>query len=370
MDLQLASFGKRVLLVTSFAVLAVLFLTFFRIVSHVFLYLMASGMAALVVSAAFDKITARLRISRQLLAVLTALFVLLPGLTLTSVVVLPRFSAQMQAIELELTNHPGVLRGALQSTVWSSQAQVRLEELRTAAVFPEDGWWNRFPQAFASSIGLIFLMLLACAFSLLVAANPTRFTGFLFRTLPEQRRKTASTLSSELKLQLTRWAHGRIVTALLVFTCSYVGLWLIGTPYCLTIAVFSALVSVIPVAGALISALVAIYIGLLQGIEKAFCIMLLYMAIQACESCIIVPWFEERTVALPVAWVVVVEVVLGAMLGLPALFLAAPLTIVLRAFVRLAYVKEHAPRRLQGAGPPTVLIPSRQRHTGSRRVRD
>jgi len=126
----------------------------------------------------------------------------------------------------------------------------------------------------------------------------------------------------------------QIILMFAVGTLSFLGLWLLGVKFALTLAVIAGILELIPFIGPTISAIPAAFIGFTQSPFLGFAVIALYVVIQQFENHILVPKIMEKTTGIsPV--VVVLAILVGAkLLGFLGVLLAVPVAVILSVFVQ------------------------------------
>jgi predicted PurR-regulated permease PerM len=135
-----------------------------------------------------------------------------------------------------------------------------------------------------------------------------------------------------------------------VGTLIAVGLWLLGVPLALTVALLTAALGFIPNIGPVVSAVPAVLLALTQGPAQALYVALLYLGVQSFDGYVVTPLVQQRTVSLPPALLLLAQVLLGVLLGGVALTLATPLAVVALVLVKKLYVEGVLEGRAADAG--------------------
>jgi predicted PurR-regulated permease PerM len=142
--------------------------------------------------------------------------------------------------------------------------------------------------------------------------------------------------------------RGLVVNLGIVGILSGVGLFLLGVPYALLLAIVAALLQIIPFFGPYIAGAIALLVALPNGgWLLALEVLVLFVAIQQLEMLAIVPLVMRRAVKLNPLLTIVALLVGAAVLGLLGAVLAVPLAIVLQVLtVRvIAPIIRHQLRR-------------------------
>ncbi|MDQ3776068.1 MAG: AI-2E family transporter [Pseudomonadota bacterium] len=81
-------------------------------------------------------------------------------------------------------------------------------------------------------------------------------------------------------------------------------------------------------------------LAILQSPTRALYVVLLYLGIQTVESYLLTPLMQKRTVSLPPAVTIFVQVLLGVLVGGLGLVLATPLMAAAFVLVRMLYIED------------------------------
>ena len=111
----------------------------------------------------------------------------------------------------------------------------------------------------------------------------------------------------------------------LIGTLNGIGLWLLGVPAPVALGLITAFFTFIPNFGPLLSLLPAALLALTISPTVALYVTLLHFGIQFVESYLVTPLVQQRTVALPPALTLGVQLLSGVLVGPLGLVLAAPL---------------------------------------------
>jgi predicted PurR-regulated permease PerM len=127
---------------------------------------------------------------------------------------------------------------------------------------------------------------------------------------------------------------------MLVFVLTGLGLWAIGLPAALALALLAGLAEFVPLIGPVVAAIPALLIALAEGWQTALWTLLLYLAIQQVESNLIMPLVQHRVVSLPPAVALFAVVAFGLLFGSLGVLFATPLAVVIFVAVKKLWVRE------------------------------
>jgi predicted PurR-regulated permease PerM len=132
---------------------------------------------------------------------------------------------------------------------------------------------------------------------------------------------------------------------LIVTILTAIGLYAMGMPLVLFLSVFAGVMAFIPNFGPIIALIPALLVAMTQSPTTALYVLILYMAVQVIESNLITPFIQREMVALPLAVIIVAQVVLGILVGGLGLILATPIVAIAMVLVRMLYIQDVLARR-------------------------
>lgn len=141
-------------------------------------------------------------------------------------------------------------------------------------------------------------------------------------------------LARKISQKVGDWFRGQLLLGLIIAVIDLIGLYIIGAPYALTLALLSGLLEIIPTIGPLISGAVAVLITLSVSPIKALFVVLLYIVVQQLENSIIVPKVMQKAVGLsPV--VIILAILTGAkLMGFVGVVIAVPVAASISVLIR------------------------------------
>lgn len=233
-------------------------------------------------------------------------------------------------------------RALLAQAGLSDLANTKLDEIVSASAFAS------FASGALMSIGdaLINLVIVLTG-GVFLAAKPVLYRRGLLKLLPPSSRGAADRSLTDMETALALWLKGRLLAMLLVGIFSGFGLWLIGVPSYLMLALAAGLLEFIPFIGPFLAAIPAVLLALLIGPTEALLVIGLYFVIQQLEGNLMTPLIQHHAVDLPPALLIYAVLGFGLLFGLPGVILAAPLTVVVFVLVKRLYVRDY----LQTATP-------------------
>jgi predicted PurR-regulated permease PerM len=215
--------------------------------------------------------------------------------------------------------------------------------------------YTQHPQRFIApleSVGLSLVGLLAGLVVVLIAAlyiaiDPDPLIGGALRLLPPGRRELARQVMARVRTAWLGWLQAMAVDMLVLGGLLYTGMRIVGLGFAVGFAVFSALLTVIPNYGSIISAVPPVLFGLAQSPGKALSVLAVYVIVNQIEGNLILPLVMARTVDLHPALVAIGVLVMAQLFGLIGVIIAIPLLSLTIILVQTLWIEPHeaaAPR--------------------------
>ncbi|MEO5500987.1 MAG: AI-2E family transporter, partial [Ginsengibacter sp.] len=149
-------------------------------------------------------------------------------------------------------------------------------------------------------------------------------------------------LLDEIHDVLKNWIKGQLFGFLFIAVLTGLGLWIIGMPMILTLALIAGLLNFIPNFGPVIALIPAGLIGLSQSTTTAILVLCLFTFIQLVQSAVTQPLIQKKMVSIPPALIIFGQVAMGLLGGFWGVLLATPVIAIIMTTVNKLYVeKQH-----------------------------
>jgi predicted PurR-regulated permease PerM len=218
------------------------------------------------------------------------------------------------------------------------QSLVQLPQSREALSWA--GQMLRGGHVFSSVAGFLEAVLVILIVGIFGAAEPDIYKAGLFHLVPCRHRQRVGEAVDAVILSLRGWMVGQAVLMLVVGVTTAVALSLMGIPFALALGLIVGLLEIIPYIGAWLSVVPAGLIALTVSPWHLAMVLGLYLGLHILEGYVLLPLIQRRAVHLPPALTLVMQVLLGELLGLMGLFVAAPLTVAGVVLVKMFYVQD------------------------------
>ncbi len=176
-----------------------------------------------------------------------------------------------------------------------------------------------------SALAIVASLVLIVLVAFLIAVNPQPLLDAGLRLLPAERREEARDVLVRVRRAWLGWMLAVGIDMIVLGTLLFVGMEAIGLPFAVGFAVFSAIMTVIPNYGSIISAVPPILVGLAHSPSKALMVLAVYVIVNQIEGNLILPLIMARTVDMHPALVAIGVLVMAALFGLIGVVIAIPL---------------------------------------------
>lgn len=189
-----------------------------------------------------------------------------------------------------------------------------------------------FQSVFIGSSGLlqaffggVFSLALVIVLSFYFALQDTGVDDFLRMVMPVAHEEYSVDLWKRSQKKIGLWMQGQLLLSAIVGILVYLGLLLIGIPYALLLAVFTAAAELIPVFGSLIAGTAAVVVAYgTGGIPLGLIVAGLYVVVNQFESNLIYPLIVKKIVGVPPLLVIVALIAGYTLAGFLGVLLSVP----------------------------------------------
>jgi predicted PurR-regulated permease PerM len=189
-------------------------------------------------------------------------------------------------------------------------------------------------QLVATFFGGVFSLLLVIVLSFYFALQETGVDDFLRMVMPVKYEEYSVDLWKRTQKKIGLWRQGQILLSVIVGVLVYLGLLIIGIPYALLLAVFTAMIEIVPIFGSLFSGVVAVVVGYSHGgVAIAAIVAGLYIVVNQFESNLIYPLIVKKIVGIPPLLVIVALIAGYTLAGFLGVLLSVPVAAVALEFI-------------------------------------
>lgn len=173
-----------------------------------------------------------------------------------------------------------------------------------------------------------------------LSLQPALYRTGAIKLVPKARRGVVADAMGDSERALGLWLKAQLVSMTIVGLFTGVGLWLLGVPSALVLALLAFALEFIPFAGPIIAAIPAILVALAISPQLALWVAGLYFIVQQLEGNVVYPLVQQWAVHIPAAVLLFSLIGFGMLFGVLGVIFAAPLTVVAYVLVKRLYVKE------------------------------
>jgi predicted PurR-regulated permease PerM len=161
-------------------------------------------------------------------------------------------------------------------------------------------------------------------------AGMPQIKRFLYRLAPGSRRARVILLGDDIFAKVGGFVLGNVATSVIAGLGTYLWMQAFGIPYPILLALFVALLDLIPVIGSTIGGAVVSLVALTVSLPVAIATLAFYIGYRLFEDYLLTPRIMGSAVQVPAVVSVVAVLVGGALLGIIGALVAIPVAAALR----------------------------------------
>jgi predicted PurR-regulated permease PerM len=291
---------------------------------------------ALFIAAGLDPVVSwltRHRVPRWLGVVITLLG-LLGVLALFLALAIPRITAeattlvnQLPHYEKELQNHNSEL-GKLNAKYG---VESKLSKLISSDGGSLAGGVLSVGEVVVSAVSSFLLVFVLTVYFL---GGLPRIKLFAYRLVPASRRPRTILLTDEIFSRVGGYVLGNVLTSIIIGIGTAVWMLALGIPYPFLLAMFVALIDLIPVIGSYIGGAAVVLTALTVSLPVAIATLAFMLLYKLAEDYFIVPRVMGRTVQVPATVTLVAVLIGGTLLGIIGALVAIPVAAAARLLLQ------------------------------------
>ncbi len=254
-------------------------------------------------------------------------------------VLVPRFVDQVARLQQELPKSLQTAADAIRGLPGGSLVSERLSN--PDKLIPGGKKTIEHAFGFLSSLtGMVGAVAIVAFLGIYLAARPSPYVNGTARLFPVHQRTRVADGLRELGHTLSKWALGRMLVLAVDGIGVGIGLAILGVPLAFSLGIITAVASIVPNIGPVISVIPAVLLALPQGGMKVLWVMAIYAGVQAIETFVLTPIVQKREVQIPPAMLLLVQLIMGKLTGLLGLLLATPLLVTVLVLVDRFYIHD------------------------------
>lgn len=184
----------------------------------------------------------------------------------------------------------------------------------------------------AASILALFVVIPVVALYMLLDIDNIRRAVLV--SAPGHARPRVAKIALECNLVLGGFIRGQLLVAAIVGVLVIALLELLRVPYALLIGIFAGIIEIMPYRGAIVGALLGIFVALLNnGWQSALFVLLGFVVINQLEGHVIYPFVVSGSIGLSPLVVILALLTGGELFGLPGLVIAIPVAALIKVLL-------------------------------------
>lgn len=185
-----------------------------------------------------------------------------------------------------------------------------------------------------------FLTILVVAIFLNIQENGVK--KFIFYLTPKEHQKYVLDLFDKIQQKVGSWVWGKVILAIIIGFLIFGGLKFLGVKYAVLLGFLAGLLNFIPIVGAIISAIPAVLLALVESPILAVLVILWYVFVNAIlENLFLMPLLMKKAVDLNPALIILVLLIGGKIAGILGVILAIPAAAIISVLID-DYMKSRA----------------------------
>jgi len=268
------------------------------------------------------------------------ILILLILLTAALFFMVPRIAEQSDKLSTKLPETWDSLKENVSDTTFGGWLLRRMPSMQQLAG-STGGLMHKATSWLFSAVGAISGILIILALGIYGSYDADMYINGTKKLVPKKKRDRARRTMHGVGSTLYWWLVGRLASMLIIGVFTWIGLWIMGMPLALTLAVFAAALTFIPNIGPVISVIPAVILALggQDGVHAGY-VVALYGGIQTIESYLITPMVQRQIISMPPALILSAQIIMGVIQGVIGILLATPLVAVIMVLVKLLYLED------------------------------
>lgn len=329
--------------------------------AHVLLLVFTGLLVGVALDALASWIAARSRLRRSG-ALGVVLVLLFAGLGVAAWKLAPRLVDQVKTLSQRLPETVSTRLQQLVAGSTSTSGEGEQERRATSAAPPEEpkdaGAKPVDPASIVAPVArglsttaaILANLLVVLVIGIYAAARPEFYVDGFVRLIPHRWRDRVREALHESGRQLRRWMFGTFLAMASAAGLTGIGLWLLGVPYALGLALLAGFLELIPNFGPIAAAVPAVLLTVSGDGEATWWhVALMYLGVQTFQSYVVQPLVQDRVVHVPPVLLIATLALMGWLLGALGLFTAVPLLVVIIVVVKLFWLRDRLGEPVQVA---------------------
>lgn len=192
------------------------------------------------------------------------------------------------------------------------------------------GSFGKLTSYLGTALGAFASLVMVLVIGLFIAMEPRLYESGLQWLIPRDSRAHFAGTIEQMATTMRRLLAGRLFGMALEGVMTGIALALAGVPMALVLGIITGILAFVPNIGAITSGVLMVAVGFSAGMHTGFWAIAIYVFIQTLDGYVVIPMVARRTVDLPPALTLSMQILAGTLFGVLGLTLADPLTAMIK----------------------------------------
>ena len=203
---------------------------------------------------------------------------------------------------------------------------------------------GRLTSFLGTAFGALTSLFMIMVIGLFLAMEPRIYERGLQWLLPQDKRGEFKITFDRMGFTMRRLLAGRLFGMFFEGVLTWIALSLCGVPMALILGIITGVLAFIPNIGAFISGALMVEVGFSAGVDTGLLAIAVYFIVQTFDGYVMIPLVARKTVDMPPALTLGMQILFGTLFGIFGLALADPMVAMIKvALERRA--EQNAPGR-------------------------
>jgi predicted PurR-regulated permease PerM len=189
---------------------------------------------------------------------------------------------------------------------------------------------NEVVSAGTAVFGVLADFLVVIVLTVYFVVDMPRIRTALYRLVPHTRRPRAILIGDEIFAKVGAYVLGNVLISVITGVATFIWLIAFGVPYPLLLAIFVAVLDLVPIVGSTIAGVVVAAVALTVSPLVCIATIVFFIVFRFVEDYLLVPRIIGRAMKVPALITVVAVLIGGALLGIVGALVAIPIAAALQ----------------------------------------
>lgn len=191
-----------------------------------------------------------------------------------------------------------------------------------------------------TAIGALTGIFMILILGLFLAMDPRAYERGLQWMVPTDSRPEFAVTIERMGKTLRRLLAGRLIGMAVEGVATGIALAIGGVPMAMLLGIIAGILAFIPNLGAIVTGVLMVAVGFSAGVDTGIWAIGTYLVVQTIDGYVVVPMVAKRTVDLPPALTLGMQIAFGTLFGILGLTLADPMTAMLKTALERSSERE------------------------------